>query len=86
MERERLRAAGALGNAPLLALSSLSPRTFPCARNNSVMMHEHFVLAAQISKPAYRRPLNRPGVKRRSEVGLETCAASGQAVRSYSQL
>jgi hypothetical protein len=67
MERERLRAAGALGNAPLLALSSLSPRTFPCARNNRVMMHEHFLVAAQIFQTCrIADPLNRPGVKRRS--------------------
>jgi hypothetical protein len=30
----------------------LSPLTSPCARNNRVTMHERFVLAAQISKPA----------------------------------
>ena len=42
-------------------------------------------LAAQISKPAvWPIPLNRPGVKRRLEVGLEICAAAGGAI--YLQL
>ena len=87
MERERLRAAGALGNAPLLALSSFSPRTFPYARNNRLAAAQRsWCSQCRFPNLPYSRSPESAGREAALEVGLETCAAWGQAVRSYSQL
>ena len=101
-KREKPRAAGASGKAPLLGernanMSNLSRVKGPGGDGSSwCLPHVELGLAnwrrslaamfgSEISKPAvWPIPLNRPGVKRRLEVGLEICAAAGGAI--YLQL
>ena len=75
------------GTAPLLGLSSLTLPTFARARNNRVAMHN----TLRVSSVDFQtcRMIDSPksaGREAALEVGLETCAAAGQAMKSYSKL